>query len=191
MWGGFARLGRTAFVLLTQRTSLRANGGGRGASQLAWTRRKSFLLRPELAVGDGPLCSSGYLNPERVIICHFCSSEDLNIAYKEFKDLLESKAILLIDVREKREIQEYGKIPGSISIPLREVVEALQMDPEHFKERYNQDMPSKSDHLVFSCLGGVRSSQALAAAKSLGFHRAQHYGGGFEEWAKYESSGGK
>ncbi|KAF7254535.1 Thiosulfate sulfurtransferase/rhodanese-like domain-containing protein 3 [Varanus komodoensis] len=129
-----------------------------------------------------------YLETERLIVCHFCSAEDHNVSYRELRDLLESKAILLIDVRERWEINEYGKIPGSVNIPLGEVVEALQMDSVHFKEKYNQDMPSKSDHIVFSCLAGVRSKQALATAKSFGFCRAQQYGGGFQEWAEHESS---
>lgn len=50
-------------------------------------------------------------------------------------------------------------------------MEALQMDPTEFKEQYNQKMPSKSDPVVFSCLAGTRSKQALAFAMSLGFSR--------------------
>ncbi|KAH0622171.1 hypothetical protein JD844_024245, partial [Phrynosoma platyrhinos] len=107
----------------------------------------------------------------QLIVCHFCTTADHDVSYKELKDLLDSKAILLIDVREKWEIGQYGKIPGSICIPLGEVAEALQMSPLHFKEKYNQDMPSKSDQLVFSCPAGVRSKAALAAANSLGFSR--------------------
>uniref|UniRef100_A0A8B9P7E0 Rhodanese domain-containing protein n=1 Tax=Apteryx owenii TaxID=8824 RepID=A0A8B9P7E0_APTOW len=67
-----------------------------------------------------------------------------------------------------------------------ELVEALQMSPGDFKEQYKQKMPAKSDRMVFSCLAGVRSKQALDFARSLGFSRVQHYAGGFEEWAKRE-----
>lgn len=52
-----------------------------------------------------------------------------------------------------------------------ELVEALQMDPVEFKERYSQKMLSKSDPVVFSCLAGTRSKQALGFAVSLGFSR--------------------
>lgn len=45
------------------------------------------------------------------------------------------------------------------------------MDPTEFKEQYNQKMPSKSDPVVFSCLAGTRSKQALGFAMSLGFSR--------------------
>ncbi|XP_002929748.2 thiosulfate sulfurtransferase/rhodanese-like domain-containing protein 3 isoform X1 [Ailuropoda melanoleuca] len=121
--------------------------------------------------------------------CHnFCTAIFKDVTYKELKNLLNSKKIMLIDVRETWEIVEYGKIPGSVNIPLDEVGEALQMDPKDFKEKYNEVKPSKSDSLVFSCLAGVRSKKALDMAMSLGFNSAQHYAGGWKEWATYEFS---
>ena len=92
----------------------------------------------------------------------------------ELKNFLKSKKIMLIDVREPWEIHEYGKIPGSINIPLDDVGEALQMNQKDFKEKYKEVKPSKSDNLVFSCLAGVRSKKAVVTAISLGFNSAQH-----------------
>lgn len=54
---------------------------------------------------------------------------------------------------------------------MNELVEALQMNPTDFREQYNQKMPAKSDHVVFSCFAGSRSKQALNFATSLGFSR--------------------
>ncbi|XP_063167818.1 thiosulfate sulfurtransferase/rhodanese-like domain-containing protein 3 [Candoia aspera] len=189
MWGCCRRLGRLTFGLITQPAARRLSDcGGRRIRQLAWSHRESVLQRSESVAGIGPFCHSGFLKNRRQIVCHFCTAEDHDVSYQQLKDLLESKAIWLIDVREKWEIAEHGKIPGSINIPVGEVVEALQMDPVDFKEKYNQDKPSNSDHVVFSCLAGVRSRQALAASKSLGFSRVQQYPGGFSEWLEYESS---
>ncbi|KAK1338161.1 hypothetical protein QTO34_001273, partial [Cnephaeus nilssonii] len=102
--------------------------------------------------------------------CHnFCTAVYKDVTYKELKNLLNSKKIMLIDVRNKWEILEYGKIPGSVNIPLNEVGEALQMNPEDFKEKYNEIKPSKSDSLMFSCVAGVRSKKALDTALALGF----------------------
>lgn len=95
---------------------------------------------------------------------------------------------MLIDVREPWEIHESGKIPGSVNIPLDDVGEALQMNPKDFKEKYKEVKPSKSDSLVFSCLAGVRSKKAMVTAVSLRFNSAQHYAGGWKEWATYELS---
>ncbi|XP_057594838.1 thiosulfate sulfurtransferase/rhodanese-like domain-containing protein 3 isoform X2 [Hippopotamus amphibius kiboko] len=104
--------------------------------------------------------------------CHdFCTAVYKDVTYMELKNLLKSKKIVLIDVREPWEILEYGKIPGSVNIPLDKVGEALQMNPKDFKEKYNEVKPSISDSLVFSCLAGVRSKKAVDTAISLGFNR--------------------
>ncbi|XP_055981288.1 thiosulfate sulfurtransferase/rhodanese-like domain-containing protein 3 [Sorex fumeus] len=119
--------------------------------------------------------------------CHnFCTASSKDITYKELKNLLNSKKIILIDVRGAQEILEHGKIPGSVNIPLAEVDEALQMDPEDFKDKYKEAKPLKSDRVVFSCLAGLRSKKALGTAISLGFDSAQHYPGGWKEWKEYE-----
>ncbi|NWR71481.1 TSTD3 protein, partial [Centropus unirufus] len=98
-----------------------------------------------------------------------CAAGEPGLSYRELKDL-KKKSVLHIDVRERWEVDRDGKIPASINIPLGELVEALQMDPTDFKEQYNHKMPSKSDPVVFSCLAGTRSKQALAFATSLGFN---------------------
>ncbi|XP_078236417.1 thiosulfate sulfurtransferase/rhodanese-like domain-containing protein 3 [Pogona vitticeps] len=181
MWRRCGRLGRAAgWGLAARRAGTPGCGGGRELSRRACSHRQTFPLRAAPA--------SGFLETAKPTACHFCTADNSKVSYKELKDLLESKSVFLIDVREKWEIAEYGQIPGSISIPLGEIVEALQMNPQHFKERYSHDMPSKADCLVFSCLAGVRSNQALISAKTLGFSRAQHYAGGFKEWTEYESS---
>ncbi|NXQ99774.1 TSTD3 protein, partial [Sagittarius serpentarius] len=97
-----------------------------------------------------------------------CAGGAPSLSYSELKDLKKTD-VLHVDVRERWEIDRFGKIPASINIPLGELVEALQMDPMDFKEKYNQKMPSKSDPVVFSCLAGTRSKQALSLATSLGF----------------------
>ncbi|XP_053792822.1 thiosulfate sulfurtransferase/rhodanese-like domain-containing protein 3 isoform X2 [Vidua chalybeata] len=119
--------------------ALRAAGGG-------WSR----------AAAPGPTCRS------------LCAAAAPSLSYQELKDLKKAN-VLHIDVRERWEIDRFGKIPESINIPLGELMEALQMDPTEFKEQYNQKMPSKSDPVVFSCLAGTRSKQALGFAMSLGF----------------------
>ncbi|KFV65491.1 Thiosulfate sulfurtransferase/rhodanese-like domain-containing protein 3, partial [Dryobates pubescens] len=97
-----------------------------------------------------------------------CAGGAPGLSYQQLKDLKKTE-VLHIDVRERWEVERYGRIPASINIPLGELVEALQMDPTDFKEQYNQKMPSKSDPVVFSCLAGTRSKQALGVATSLGF----------------------
>lgn len=46
-------------------------------------------------------------------------TDDMHLNYKDVKELLEKKQILLIDVREPKELEETGTYPGSINIPCK------------------------------------------------------------------------
>ncbi|XP_006865920.1 PREDICTED: thiosulfate sulfurtransferase/rhodanese-like domain-containing protein 3 [Chrysochloris asiatica] len=166
-----------------------AGGGGHvycTAMVLPWV----FLWRMRRAVlGSTEAAVCGFRTVRGS--CHTFCTASKDVTYKELKNLLNSKNILLIDVRETWEVLKYGKIPGAINIPLGEVGHALQMNPRDFKDKYNEVKPSESDNLVFSCLAGLRSKKALDTALSLGFKSAQHYAGGWKEWTTYEVSDSK
>ncbi|OCT80439.1 thiosulfate sulfurtransferase/rhodanese-like domain-containing protein 3 [Xenopus laevis] len=108
------------------------------------------------------------------------------IKYEELKDLLKKEGVALIDVREPWEVKEYGVIKGSLNIPLGDLVSALQLDPTVFEKKYQMKMPEKTSTLIFSCLAGIRSKNAVNVAESLGFNRVHHYSGGFDDWARHE-----
>ncbi|XP_070538144.1 thiosulfate:glutathione sulfurtransferase-like isoform X1 [Ptychodera flava] len=113
------------------------------------------------------------------------SDEIATVDYEGLVALLQSGDIQLIDVREPDELVEFGKIDKSYNIPLGDVETALNLDPAQFREKYNFDMPKHSDtNIVFSCLAGVRSAKALGAAIGLGYYKARHYPGGWEEWSE-------
>uniref|UniRef100_A0A803VC71 Rhodanese domain-containing protein n=1 Tax=Ficedula albicollis TaxID=59894 RepID=A0A803VC71_FICAL len=149
-----------------------------------WTGRKRRRCLCDLAASGAGSCHAW---PARASpACRgLCAAQEPNLSYQELKDLKKAN-VLHIDVRERWEIDRFGKIPESINIPLSELMEALQMDPTDFKQQYNQKMPSKSDPVVFSCLAGTRSKQALGFAMSLGFSRVHQYAGGFDDWVKHE-----
>nr|XP_046254893.1 thiosulfate sulfurtransferase/rhodanese-like domain-containing protein 3 [Scatophagus argus] len=109
-----------------------------------------------------------------------------DVTYDQLKQLLAVRKSVVIDVREPWELREYGAIPGSINVPLGQVGTALQLDPEEFKEKYDGEMPQQTDNVVFSCLTGVRSKNALDTAISLGYKDVQHYPGGWQDWVKNE-----
>lgn len=112
--------------------------------------------------------------------------QDTDVTYKQLKQLLAGRTSAVIDVREPWELREYGFIPGSINVPLGQVKTALQLSSEEFKEKYGGEKPQLTDNVVFSCLAGMRSKQALDAAISLGYKDAQHYPGGWQDWADHE-----
>jgi len=111
-------------------------------------------------------------------------SED--VSYEQLKQLLVGRKAVVIDVREPWELREYGFIPGSINVPLGQVNTALQLGAEEFKEKYGGEMPRETDNIVFTCLAGIRSKNALDTAATLGYKDVQHYPGGWQDWVKNE-----
>ncbi|WP_205326853.1 adenylyltransferase/sulfurtransferase MoeZ [Glycomyces sp. YM15] len=82
----------------------------------------------------------------------------------------EGRDIDLIDVREPAEY-EIVRIPGSRLIPKGDIVSGAAL----------ADLPTERQ-AVFYCKAGVRSAEALAAAKAAGLKNAVHVQGGVLGW---------
>jgi len=125
----------------------------------------------------------------------FCQQEKerwADLSYEQLNALIESRDIVLIDVREQKEIEALGKISDSINIPLSQIKASLQLANADFAERFKCEKPQKhATNLVFYGLCEVKSSAALEIAHKLGYKKARHFPGGFEEWAKRQKEGHK
>ena len=81
----------------------------------------------------------------------------------------------LIDIREKGELDEMGRVENSNHIP-RGMLE-FWLDPEgpYFKSG-KLDM---NKEMVLFCAGGLRSALAARSLKEMGFENVSHIDGGF------------
>ena len=81
----------------------------------------------------------------------------------------------LIDIREKGELDQTGRIENSNHIP-RGMLE-FWLDPEgpYFKSG-KIDM---NKEMVLFCAGGLRSALAAKSLKEMGFEKVSHIDGGF------------
>uniref|UniRef100_A0A336MZD6 CSON008174 protein n=1 Tax=Culicoides sonorensis TaxID=179676 RepID=A0A336MZD6_CULSO len=90
----------------------------------------------------------------------FCTNMAANpiATYEEVKDLPNHPEKLLIDVREPHELQETGKIPTSINIPLGDVERAFSdnTSSSEFERLYGVPKPKVDDYLILSCRTGRR-----------------------------------
>ncbi|MEQ2261869.1 hypothetical protein XENORESO_017095 [Xenotaenia resolanae] len=109
------------------------------------------------------------------------------VTYEELKALLaNSKDLILIDVREKDEVDK-GRIPRSIHIALGTVEAAFKMSPEAFQATYGIPKPAlDAPELVFYCRSGKRSAEALSKVNKLGYVTARNYAGSYIEWCSRE-----
>ena len=90
--------------------------------------------------------------------------------------------VVLVDIRDIRELQREGKVPGAFHCP-RGMLE-FWIDPE---SSYHQTMFAQDKRFVFFCAGGLRSALAAQAAHRMGLKPVAHIRGGFGAW---KASGG-
>lgn len=85
--------------------------------------------------------------------------------------------LVIVDIRDIRERQRTGWIPGSVHAP-RGMLE-FWVDPEspYYKEVFGQDGKA----YVFHCASGWRSALSTAALADMGF-TASHLRDGFTDW---------
>ncbi|XP_066301814.1 cartilage acidic protein 1-like [Branchiostoma lanceolatum] len=105
------------------------------------------------------------------------------VTFSELTAGLASRDLLVIDVRQARELQQDGAIPGTVNIPMRQLESALQMSDEAFEQRFGVAKPQPdSDSVVFTCRTGGRARRAQRLARRLGYTRTRVFEGGIMEW---------
>ncbi|MFZ5692764.1 MAG: rhodanese-like domain-containing protein [Pseudomonadota bacterium] len=87
--------------------------------------------------------------------------------------------VLLVDIRDIRELQRDGKVPGAFHCP-RGMLE-FWIDPE---SPYHKPVFAQDKKYVFFCAGGMRSALAAHTAQKMGLKPVAHIRGGFSAWKK-------
>lgn len=87
--------------------------------------------------------------------------------------------VVLVDLRDPRELEREGRIPGAFHCP-RGMLE-FWIDPE---SPYHKDIFAQDRRFVFFCAGGWRSALAAATAAEMGLKPVAHIEGGFGAWRK-------
>ena len=87
--------------------------------------------------------------------------------------------VQFVDVRDIRELEREGVIPGAIHAP-RGMLE-FWVDPE---SPYHRDVFAQDKEYVLFCALGWRSALATKTLMDMGLARVAHIEGGFEGWKK-------
>jgi rhodanese-related sulfurtransferase len=87
------------------------------------------------------------------------------------------EGVVLVDLRDIRELQREGRVPGAIHAP-RGMLE-FWIDPEspYFKEVF-----AEPKRFVFFCAAGWRSALATKTVQDMGLSPVAHIEGGFGAW---------
>lgn len=96
---------------------------------------------------------------------------------EQAKALLDNPKVQFVDVRDVRELEREGVIPGAIHAP-RGMLE-FWVDPSspYHREEFAQDK-----EFILFCALGWRSALATQTLQDMGMPRVAHIGGGFTAW---------
>jgi len=84
---------------------------------------------------------------------------------------------VFVDLRDPRELDREGKIPGAFACT-RGMLE-FWIDPD---SPYHKPVFAEDKRFVFFCAGGWRSALAAKTAKEMGLEHVAHVEGGFGAW---------
>ena len=85
--------------------------------------------------------------------------------------------VVLVDLRDPRELEREGKVPGAFHCP-RGMLE-FWIDPD---SPYHKPVFGEDKRFVFFCAGGWRSALAAATGQEMGLKPVAHVGGGLSAW---------
>lgn len=100
----------------------------------------------------------------------------------EAKEKAQDPDYVFVDLRDIRELQRSGLIPGAFSCPRGMLEFWIDPDSPYHKPVFNQDKT-----YVFYCASAWRSALSAKIAMEMGLQPVMHLEGGFTAW---EQSGG-
>ena len=99
------------------------------------------------------------------------------ISVHETAELQRLEAAMLIDLRDVRELQQQGTVPGAFHAP-RGMLE-FWADPD---STYHKPVFRTDKKLVLFCASGLRSALAVRTLQEMGMDNVLDMEGGFTEW---------
>ena len=95
----------------------------------------------------------------------------------EAAEMAKRDDVVLVDIRDPRELDREGRIPGAFHAT-RGMLE-FWIDPE---SPYHKPLFASGKTFVFFCAGGLRSALATKTAQDMGLAPVMHIEGGFGAW---------
>lgn len=112
-------------------------------------------------------------------LCEAAEREIETLPTEEALKLAGREDTVLVDIRDIRELQREGKVPGAFHCP-RGMLE-FWIDPA---SPYHKSVFAQDKKFVFFCAGGMRSALAAQTAQRMGLKPVAHIRGGFGAWKK-------
>lgn len=98
----------------------------------------------------------------------------------QVRQRLDDPALQLVDIRDARELEREGTLPGAINAPRGMLEFWVDPDSPYYKPMFGDE----DKQYVLFCGAGWRSALAAKALQDMGMTNVAHIDGGFTEWAK-------
>ncbi len=112
-------------------------------------------------------------------LCEAAEREIETLAIEQAVKLAGRDGTVLVDIRDIRELQRDGRVPGAFHCP-RGLLE-FWIDPQ---SPYHKPVFAQDKKFVFFCAAGLRSALAAQTAQRMGLKPVAHVEGGFGAWKK-------
>ncbi|QIG51285.1 rhodanese-like domain-containing protein [Nordella sp. HKS 07] len=104
-------------------------------------------------------------------------AEVASVTATEARELAKGDDVVIVDIRDVRELERDGRIPGSFHAP-RGMLE-FWVDPE---SPYHKPIFAEDKMFIIHCASGWRSLLASATLQSMGLTPVRNLKGGFAAW---------
>ena len=102
-----------------------------------------------------------------------------NLSVEQTQNEMNNPDTIIVDLRDVRELQREGRIPGSLHVP-RGMLE-FWIDP---KSPYHKPVFAEDKKFIFHCASGWRSALAAKLAQDMGLKPVAHIETGYSGWVK-------
>lgn len=96
---------------------------------------------------------------------------------QEAMALVGEEDVVFVDIRDVRELEREGKLPGAYHMPRGMLEFWVDPDSPYYKPLFDEDK-----RFVFYCAAAWRSALATATAKKIGLEKTYHIDGGLTGW---------
>ena len=107
------------------------------------------------------------------------NAEIETVPFDNAKALIDDENVVFVDIRDVRELERDGMIPGAFHAP-RGMLE-FWVDPD---SPYHKDIFASGKRFLFYCASAWRSALATKAVQEMGLTPVAHIEGGFGNWKK-------
>lgn len=105
------------------------------------------------------------------------------LSLEESKALVGNSDVQFVDIRDVRELNQEGTIPGALHAPRGMLEFWVDPDSPYFKPVFGEDKK-----FILFCRSSWRSALATATLKEMGLNNVAHISGGYGAWVE---SGGE